>query len=447
MQIAGLGSKADVLSQFSALFVGVFGFLMGYAGLDQGVMRVYFLGYVFVELFVFLFLSGYRPNPRSLFFFGWVLPFLIAQIPLKTLIFTLPSMSSASYTFFFLVVLLFHVSQLLVFLLVRGGSVAKDFRPELLSKNSRLYSSGSIVVFFLILPLGAYLVAAVASGFSFPILSDDPTSAAKEFWHVPGTATVFSLSQIFIVLVTVRYFSSKSLAKKVSNAEGVLLILGLFVIAVALVSYGKRSPILYSVVSGLVVYTALVKPRVSRVLVAFFLVASFVVLNAFIRAQANFYDFWYGQSFHALESAWMYSMVQPLMYVYEAFANFGLVLESSRSDLFYELREKGKILPAFSVLSVKYGGLHSAGIFMLVFLFYGLLYRFSYKGWALVSYSVIAPGMLFLWTGVLVEKESIFRLLGVVMFLAILLNMAHIGSMRRMRQDVDSGAQHLGPTS
>jgi len=382
-----------------------------------------------------------RWSPRGLFIVGWTLPFLVAQVPLDVVIFNLPEITHSGFLAFFVVSGLFYVAELLVrdTRPVRQAStlVANYFSGTL--DRARFYAPRYFCVSIAIAALIAYAAALAHSGFVPPILREQVTDTAKEFWAIPGSATVFSLVRLFFVLAVVRWLSKRSHGMRGLDREDSFFIAFTLVLLLCMFTYGKRSIFIYSILPvGVLVLSAFwIKAR--NLTLLFFAVIAFFVLNAYIRAE-NFEQYWVGKDFHRLPSAFWYSLVQPVIYVRETFGNLCSILDVSmpyRSHLYSELREIGKIVPLFGVLLAKVGNVLSLLFMFLVFVFYWIAHRLATRGLWLLIYSLISPGLVMVWTGIIVDSQSMYRLVLFLVVWAIVASQIQTKNIRDLAYDTD----------
>jgi hypothetical protein len=395
--------------------------LLAWYGVPLGLLRALVVVMFVMEAVSLLwFHLDMRWSPRGLFFLGWTLPFLVAQAPLDVVIFNLPKITHSGFLAFFVVSGLFYVAELLV----------RDTRPvrqlPTLDANifsgtldrAKFYAPKYFCISITIVALIAYVTALVHSGFVPPIFHEHVTDTAKEFWAIPGSATVFSLVRLFFVLAIVRWLSKRSHGMRGLDREDKLFIAFALVLSICMFTYGKRSIFIYSFLPVGVLLLSAFWVKARNLLLLFAAVIAFFVLNAYIRVE-NFEQYWVGKDFHRLPSAFWYSLIQPVIYVSETFANLSSILDVSmpyRSDLYGELHEMGKIVPLFGVLSAKVGNLLSLLFLFLVFVIYWISHRLATRGLWLLIYSLISPGLVMVWTGIIVDSQSMYRL---VLFLVV----------------------------
>lgn len=382
--------------------------------------------------------NGLRGSPRGLFFLGWTLPFFAAQAPLGHIVFNLEPINQFGYTIFFFVSSLFYVAEALVRSSpsqTLGGEGRAEHMHEVLNSAGKYAPYFWCVSTALIAILGFAVSLAHAGGIP-PIWRDQVTQAAGRFWGVPGTATLFSLSRIFFLAFVIRLLADKLIKRRsIRTASDALLVCLAAMLTASMILYGKRAVLIYTFVPPLVLL--LIFKRISRwTLIGVFVAASALFVgNAFLRARYGFEAYWAGRSFNAIPSAGWYSLIQPLLYARETFAQMsGVVSQSAAHGLIgasnaagetlHGLRAKGKIVPLVGVLAASWGLIPALlGIFV-VFLTYCLLFRLSRRGLWLWIYCLNAPGLVLLWTGVLAQNEMWIRMAALFLLWAFVVQLA-----------------------
>ncbi len=401
--------------------------LLAWYGISLEMLRVLVICIFFMEATsLLLFHVDMRWSPRGLFFLGWTLPFLVAQAPINLVIFNLPKITHSGFLVFFIVSGAFYIAELLV----------SDMRPvrrlptlitNVISGNldqAKFYAPRFFCISLVIASFVAYATALIHSGFSPPIFHDQVTENAKGFWAIPGSATAFSLLNIFFVLAVVRWLSKRSHGARGVDREDKLFIVFALVLSVFMFTYGKRTIFIYSYLPVAVLVLSAFRIKASNILLLFSAVIAFFVLNAYLRAD-NFDQYWAGRSFHSISSGFWYSLIQPVMYLNETFANLSSILDvpmSGRGDLYSELREEGKIVPLFGVLSANVGNFISLLLLFMIFIFYWFVYRLASRGLWLLVYSLLSPGLAMIWTGIIVENQGMYRLVLILLVWAFVIS-------------------------
>ena len=388
-------------------------------------------------LLEFLILTVISPSrqwsPRGLLFLGWTTPFLIAQLPLELVIFYIPQITYNAYFIFFVTLGSFYIAEFLVLKFFSYLGLKEVQITQATVHQAARYAPRFLIIIFCLISCAGYTIALINSGGRIPVFAENVTIAANEFWAVPGSATLFMAARLFFLFLAVRVsWNAIQGSKSGYFSEKPLLFLSLILILL-MFSYGKRSIFIYTFLPVVIFAIAVFRIKFKNIIIILFLTLILFILNAYIRAVYNFDLYWTGQDFHRLESTFTYSILQPFTYVRETFGNLSLVVDSSTwlspqllDDTAYEkqalLINRGKIVPLIATLSASYGILPSIFIVFLIFVSYLCLYVLAKRGFWILIYCILSPGMALLWTSILIDKQGIYRIILIMFLLGISFN-------------------------
>lgn len=366
--------------------------------------------------------SKMRWSPKGLFFLGWIFPFLVAQVPIERFIFDIPRIKYDGYLAFFLVSICFYLAEMFMFRMPKAKAIDRNVMQAVVSRNVNIYAPGFFLIFLASVSLLSYAVAIFAGGGSIPIFETNVTAAASHFWKIPGTATIFSLSRLFFILAVMKWFSQPFFSYKKINLKGVVYFVLMGALIFGIFAYGKRSPFIYIGISIFVGIFSFYRVKNRNLFLIAIIMTTCVVGNGYIRGRYGYETFWAGKTSNDISSLFMYSIIQPVQYVYEAFAHLSKLINSVvrytglwgysaiGSSVISSLTAHGKIVPAFGVLVTFIGVIPSVILIFLIFMAFWFLYRKSSQGVWFIIYCIISPGLALLWTSVLVETQANYRL-------------------------------------
>jgi len=393
-------------------------------------------------------------TPYTLFTLGWPLPFLIANFPLRSFIFTAEPLNAGVKGFSIIIIVLFYA----VSFLSEGIRQTMTSRAGKIHRPTGGFNVGPAIPSFMLIALFAvsnagFLIGLYSAGWKIPLFQAYVTGAAREFFAISGSATLFHAGKVALLLVLVGLIWPHQGSK--SKVMTTLLVLLSVLYIAETVLQGKRMGAITTALAMMALAGAVYRmPRKPIFVIGCFFVA--VILgNGFLRAQYGYQQYWEGKHFSAVESSFELALLMPVKYTHGAFYNLDNLLEkwhvtadnlgdyticpiindaygNSRS-VYNRARELNQMVPAMGA-SIEEGGakegiLWAFVVFSMVWLFYAL--RFS--KWGLIVYALFASEIGVLWTGNFISRAFIYQYIIIFTFWFFYALFRSLGSLPRVK--------------
>lgn len=373
-------------------------------------------------------------HPTTLLSLGWVFPFALTFLPLDRVFFRISLPGPAADMTWWMFIVLFYLFGFFVSGKTPMGSDRVNSRYPL-----PLVHFPVIALLFILSNIG-FIIALASNGFMIPLLQDDVTAAAALFFRLTGTATLFNVGKIALIIgiSCLSCHGSHGIGRGFRTV--LLLMLVLFLIEQLL--YGKRMGLLMSFGSMAIVASIYDRLNWRVIGISVLLVVIVVVGNAYVRAKPYFESGWDREDVSAFDELWQIAAAQPAIYVNETFANLGHLAENGRStagsgrvysfnrisddliegpdDEYSLLRSRGK-MTTFLGSAFADGGLPFAAAWAVCtcLIIWGLyLARSSALGVAV--YAFLGAKYTVLWTGNMWGTHSTYyNLLGFVLLFSV----------------------------
>ena len=296
-------------------------------------------------------------HPTTLITIGWILPYALTFLPLHDIVYSLGPPGRVADVIWGLFIVLFYGTGTLVNLWSRRHRGRTGTDPVL------PIAPLSLFLILIVLSHAGFLLALVDSGFTVPLLQPDVTDAAARFFGPQGTASIFNLGRI-AMLIGMGWFLVLRPGDASYRFRPLIGLLVLLYVGEQLLS-GKRMGILLSLMSLGILFSAYGRLRPRILWAAILSLCVVVFLNAYLRAQAIFESAWRNSDISAFSDLWQFVLAQPAIYINETFANLGHLADATANaatahraylwgdiseylhnhpdDLFTELRSRGKM--------------------------------------------------------------------------------------------------------
>lgn len=368
-------------------------------------------------------------SPNFLFTLGWTLPLLIAQYPVNEIVHIVDNVGFKSNLLSIGVVFIFYLTQIIQ----PRGRFNIGF-------NSIQISYWFPILCFFLSNLG-FILALYFNGWIIPVFQVEITESAKEFFQVPGTATLLHLGNVGVIYTLLIYYKQE---RKVTKRLKLFIFLTV-IFVIELLLYGKR---MGAILVLLFILLSLI-PLLSRKKTVKYAFLIFILFlgNAFLRLNFAFKEY-YSTANTSVTDIYTFTLLQPILYIQPNFGNLNTIVENNKSDLYLgrysfpflhfligdshiednniynKVKKKAYNMTTFvSSFYMDFGFFGSlimfSMLFYVIFVFYSLAKNSSY---GLIIYAYFASRIPLLFTANLFFEPIFLRNLLIIFLLFLLFN-------------------------